>query len=190
MTYKECYEIEKRNSDNLFRIYLIKDGDWIRAYEWSCYLLKLLPSKKKEEGISLNYMRKNWSYLPNEGLLAVGVKEIYLPPFLPSDVELIKETVNEHEVFVIDASKYLTDTDISFETYSKTLLEQKETVELPKSKPFNKNENSKNDCNNNNCISEILKEIIGFPILSKSPLDCYDFIKNIQSKIICNYIDN
>ncbi len=190
MLYKEAYQIEQRNSDNLLKIYLIKEGDWIRAYEWSCYLLSLLPSKKKEEGTSLSYMRKNWSFLPNEGLLIVGVKEIYLQPFLPSDVELVNDTINGHEAFVVDASKYLDKTDISLETYHKTLLEQKETVELSKPKQFNKNESNKKYNNTDTCVSEILKEIISFPILSKSPLDCYDFIKNVQSKIICKYIDN
>lgn len=189
MTYKDAYELEKRDCNNLFKIYLVKDGEWMRAYEWSCYLLKLLPSKKQEDGISLNYMRKNWSYLPNEGLLVVGVKEMFLSPFLPTDVEITKETINEHEVFVIDASKYLAETDISVETYSKVLLEQKETVELPKQKSFNKNESNIRCADNNISTSDILKELIEFPIMSKSPLECYEFIRNIQSKIICKYIN-
>ena len=66
-------KLENRNSiEDLNKIYLIPDGGWYRLYEWSLYLIEIIPSKRNLENKNLKVTKKVDSEL-NDGLITSGI---------------------------------------------------------------------------------------------------------------------
>jgi len=76
MSADSIFEIEKRNKDNLYKIYFHLEGSFWRAYEWSAYLSRNFPSELKDDEKLKPIKRVTKDF--EEGYVQVGLQ---LPSF-------------------------------------------------------------------------------------------------------------
>lgn len=185
MIRENFIELENRKSKkDLFKIFLVPEGEWYRVYEWSAYLINHIPSKKVEENRPLKITRKKDKTL-EEGNICSGLKSDYFKNFLPENFESEILNFKDVDVLSIDVKKYFTECDITFENYSEKLKEYKNSFEysLPKSQK-EKNTSSEVVCNND---KSLIDKIMSFNTLGHNPLECYSFIQDLQRDIINSF---
>lgn len=185
MSRDNFIELEDRKSnEDLFKIFLVPEGEWYRVYEWSAYLINHIPSKKVEENKPLKITKKKDKVL-KEGNICSGLKSEYFRNFLPENFETEILNFKDVEVLSIDVKKYFTEGNITFETYSEKLKEYKNSFEysVPKSQK-DKNTSSDNVYDNN---KSLIDKIMSFNTLGHNPLECYSFIQDLQREIINSF---
>ena len=177
MTYKEIFNIEKRDASNLTKIHLIREGIWWRANEWSAYLCQHFPSELKENE-RLKPTKKN-SKENNDGLIFVGLKLTSFGKFLPGLVMPKDFNFNEGEVLSIDVKDFF-DKDF-FADHETKLREWKNKFKVKRN----------NDRDNSGIISEnyandILKMILEYPMENHTIIENVGFLAKIKSIIYTN----
>lgn len=168
--------IEDREQEDLFKIYLIPDGDWYRLYEWSAYLLNNVPSKRVQENKPLKITKKKNSVF-KEGMISSGLKESFFPNYLPENFEPKPIKFGDNDLLVIDVTECFKDNGIAFEEYLKLLNDFKETVEFTPSKTQYTN-------NNTTINKDLVDSILEFSVFDSTPFECCKFIQTLQRKII------
>lgn len=169
--------IEDRSQEDLFKIYLIPEGDWYRPYEWSAYLLNNVPSKRVQENKPLKITKKKNSAFKEDGMIYSGLKESFFPNYLPENFETKPIKFGDNDLLVIDVAECFKENNITFEEYPKLLKDFKETVEFFPSKTQNTN-------NNTTINKDLVDSILEFSVFDSTPFECCKFIQTLQRKII------
>lgn len=178
MKLVDIKSIEDRSQEDLFKIYLIPEGDWYRPYEWSAYLLNNVPSKRVQENKPLKITKKKNSVF-KEGMIYSGLKESFFPNYLPENFEPKPIKFNDNDLLVIDVTECFKDNNIAFGDYPKLLNDFKETIEFLSSKTQDANNN-----NNNVTNKDLVDSIMEFSVFDSTPFECCKFIQALQRKII------
>lgn len=187
MKIKDAIALEKRITiEDLSKIYLIPDGDWYRAYEWSAFLLRQIPSKRNIENTPLKVIKKFNDDL-EYGLISVGLKETYFPNYLTENFDVTKTNAYDCDISVIDVKNCLVDINFELKNYECVLNEFKTKFEF--------SENSKKAIKKKASTSlidmcdykEVINAIMGFCVLDSTPFECCKFIQTLQKQIIANY---
>jgi hypothetical protein len=176
-------KLENRNNiEDLNKIYLIPDGGWYRLYEWSLYLIEIIPSKRNLENKNLKVTKKTVSEL-NDGLIMSGIQEISFPNYLLENFETKKIEFEGTEVLVVDVSDFVSERNFTLENYKDVLKEFKERfnfTDTTKKKVSNKAQKYDSNCSDKTLVDNIMS----FSIFEHTPLECYNFIQTLQKQII------
>lgn len=175
MKLVDIKSIEERSQEDLFKIYLIPEGDWYRPYEWSAYLLNNVPSKRVQENKPLKITKKKNSVF-KEGMIYSGLKESFFPNYLPENFEPKTIKFDDIDLLVIDVTDCFKENGIAFEEYPKLLNNFKETFEFLPTKA--------QDTNNTAINKNLVDSILEFSVFDSTPFECCKFIQTLQRKII------
>ena len=190
MNLSDIKNQEQRTSETeLYKIYIFKEGDWWRIYEWSLYLYDTLAQANLVEKL-------NFTHKPTH---------IYSGMPLASSEKYLKgiDMVNvDNERYVIDTSALIKLSNVTLENYMVLLDGFKKQIPLTDSKKKN-NTNKTVKINNNNPfvdspkgdstqplinviplgLNVILHNILTYPLISKTPYDNMKFIEDTQKEL-------
>lgn len=191
MTLADIKNQEQRTSEaELFKIYIFKEGDWWRIYEWSLYLYDALAQANLVEKL-------NFTHKPTH---------IYSGMPLASSEKYLKgiDMVNvDNERYVIDTSALIKLSNITLGNYMVLLDDFKKQIPIIDSKKKNnpnktitKIDNSipfvdspKNDLMQPLVnalplgLSVVLHSILTYPLINKTPYDNMKFIEDTQKEL-------
>lgn len=191
--YLDYIKEEKRNEENLFKIYFRKEGDWYRAFEWSAYLAHYFPNNLEEKDL-LKPLKKMLRGL-DDGYITVGLQLQSIDKFFPIDKELDIISSEEENLIIIDCELFFKDSDITINNYENILKDWKNNIDFLKSESKNAtekvvNNNDNNEKNlvqtkqdSNKIIRNVLLSIKNYHMSNKTLIDNTLFLHTLQEEI-------
>lgn len=181
MKQEEIYNSENRFNDNVKTIYLHKEGEWWRAYEWSAWLCNHIPCDVVGNE-RLNPIRKRANMFP-DGLISVGLKATSFQKYLPCLTAKIDDIDLESGEIVFDVSDLFPEEN--FDDYTELLKKWKNEYKLNNGKKSKTNDNSNEQQNHNpSFVRDILVRIAKFPIERRTPIETVTFLSEVKEEII------
>lgn len=182
MKQEDIYKTENRSNDNVKTIYLHKEGDWWRAYEWSAWLCNHIPCDS-DEVKRLNPIKKRASMFP-DGLISVGLKVISFQKYLPCLQAKLDEIDLKSGEICFDVSDLFSDEN--FDNYEDLLKDWKNECKF---KNDNKNSNTydrdkEQNISSPSLLKDILVKIAKFPIERKTPIETMLFLSDVKEDIV------
>lgn len=176
MDTKEKLILEERDNDNLYKINLVKEGIYLRAIDWSAYLLSLL---NKDEPLSASKI-KNYGIT----IISVGFPIIYGSKYLSMfDIDNIDLS---QDVIVLDARDLITE-NFTFEDIGPLLRQWAETVPMFMPEDIAASEIT-NDLDeqpeNSYSFLDVMREFLSYDTNDKSAANNIAFINGMKKKIL------
>lgn len=170
MKIKEILNFEKRKDDDLTKAFLLKEGDWWRAYEWSAYLLtEYTKVNSKELNVTKKSTKEDGEYV------FVGLKMAHFANFLP-DLRDNENFIIEENKITIDLSEFFKDED--FRDYENILVQWKEKFKMKAKKVLSRGDNLNDDNSVEEC--EIINMLKEYPLADKTLIENTNFIGLLQ----------
>lgn len=173
-TLKDILEVEKSRRDisEARVIHLFSEGNFLRAYEVSCWLFHRFVNDKYV--ISCKHYKS-----VKEPVCMLGFPPASLDKMLAMDKckSIGRNKVDDLRIDLMIPAETISDEyplDLFQEDYVRWKKEQKVELSVPE---------SGKELKGNATISSILQEILGFPLERKSPLDAYSFLVDIRTKV-------
>ena len=188
MTIAEIIELEgtRKNPEQFNVVHLIKEnGEWYRAHDWSAWLMSVFPfgeainkplhitAKKLKDGYIDAWVgfpaTSLAKFVPNDGtvqFMPVSDTQIDVLINLPNDIgEITFDNLNRMK------EEWKANLQIN-DSNKKQRREEREVVEaMPKVMRF----------------SEIANLVISFPLESKSPIEAWEFLRQLRHQIAAMY---
>lgn len=175
MTLSEILEVEKRNDeDDLYKIHLFLENDWWRAYEWSAWLCRNYPNSLDESN-KLKPTHKSLENVEN-GLILVGLKLNHFDKYMPKAKVI---SVNDRHI-IVDTKEVLSNLD--FNSYKPILNKWKDNTPLRQEEPKNRKEKPLQTSQIS--LTSIMREILAYPLESRTPIENMEFIRDIKNKVL------
>lgn len=189
MTVKEKLDTEKRNADTLYEIYFYLEGGFWRAYEWSAYLSKNFPSNLTENE-RFKVTKRAMKYNP-DGYTFIGLQMPSFNKYFPRVMENEKLFEIDDKTIIIHAKEFFKDKD--FTSYEKILKDWKESLPFKETKEeksaviYEKKVDSASRVGafapDVMADTDILKEIMAYPIERKSLIESVAFLSRIKERV-------
>lgn len=185
MAIQEISKIEEaRTFGNLGVVHLFREGNFYRAYDWSAWLMSSFPigeSKNKPLQVSAKQSKEGYitawvgfpvsslnKFIPDEEIQLfnpIGDKQIdvtfNLPEeFVKADVDKIREAVDEWKRTI---------------PLSENKKQKREGQEMAEMAPRVTR------------ITDVLSCILSFPLESKSPLEAWEFLRQLRRQVTAIY---
>ena len=184
MKVKELLEIEeKRNNENKFRIYLNKEGNFYRSYNWSAWLIKTYVCTEefqKERGDEKMLNVTHYKTNKNEYFF-VGFPLQSVSKFIPN---YDSSKSGEDGMLIIDIDKSNNDT---IELMEKNYNEWVGLIPISERKKSNKDIKKVNEqasALGRSGLFSIVSKILSYPTEQKTLLENFEFICDIKREII------
>lgn len=196
MTYKEIFEAEKRRTiQDLYEVRFYQEGVWWKAFEWSVYLYEKFMSNEdilKDKKL-LNILKKYTVQHEDGSIVIIGMPIEAFNNFLPS-IKRFK-IVDDKEI-VFDLSNYRKATEeinsyLNLDNYEEFLSIWKSSLPFTESskkykprtqiKALQIEEEIYNE--ENDLISNIVDEILKYPIENKTLIENTQFLINVREKL-------
>ncbi len=172
-------ESERKSADTYGRIHFIKEGNFYRAHDWSAWLATRFPLTDAWNGITIIAKKLKEGYID----AWVGFPVRSLEKFVPNDGSITFIPVTDT---MIDVVIELTDDILATDPdeMRKTVDEWKESLPQTESKSQKReNREMAGVYPRVTRISDIISHIIAFPIESKSPMEAYDFLRQLRKDV-------
>lgn len=174
MNIREKLEIEKRDKTNIYEVNLIKEGNFIRAYEWSAYLIYNLPNQHE---ITLIHTQLNGV---EDGYVSLGFPQTSLLKFVPIDD---KDSIEfKDNILTVDLSKFYSNMPYNVEETTTMLKELKTSVPYKEKSPKQKHSVGAQS-NERVTFFKVISEIMRYDPNMKSNDENKDFINRIKTNI-------
>ena len=167
---KEIVTLEGERSEPFHygRVHLFHEGSFLRAYEWSAWLLchfvhEFKVTRRQFKGI-------------DQPVTFVGFPKTSLPKFVPEGSE-VQELGEKH-----------TAVDLPVELTGEMLDSLKEEYEewrkaLPLSVPAREKPQAEDRSPLPTSMTEVMRSILSFPVEKKSPIDCMLFLTEVKEQL-------
>ena len=176
MDTKEILILEERDYNNLYKINLVKEGIYLRAIDWSAYLLSLL---NKDEPLSASKIKSYGITIISVGFPIIsGAK--YLSMFDINNIDL------SQDVIVLDARDLITE-NFKFEDIGPLLKQWGETIPMfmPEAiAPSEITNGSDKQPENSYSFLDIMREFLSYDTSDKSASNNIAFINAMKKKIL------
>lgn len=164
-------ERQREGRQEFLTVHLYQDGSFYRAYDWSAWLcvnyiksdMKVTHRKAKTKDIDFAF---------------VGFPITSVEKYTPADAVAVRLS---DKAVDIQLGVELIDASVSFDTLSDAVEKWKEGI--PLTKPLDRKSDKELYTDVSPEVSEIMKEILAYPIESKSLIENTIFISNIKEKL-------
>lgn len=187
MKLKDILDKEKRNNtEELYKLYLFKDGGWWRAYEWSAYLCQIYPN-----GLNENERLKPTHKITkdNKDYIFVGLQAKSFDKYLKHSIEEENFDVTS-DYIEIDIKDIFT--NLNFDDYLLLLNGWKMAIQ-PKEDKSIKRESKVEEIldvtlpcikSNNITMFSIIQQILGYDLSNSSPNDNTIFVRTLKEQVL------
>lgn len=185
MTIADIIELEnnRKSPDAFGRIHFIKEGNFYRAHDISAWLIAMIPFSEPIKNISIIAKKLRDGYID----AFIGFPLTSLEKYIPKDGGVTFVPINDSMIDVI-----ITPTDdiltSDFETIRKAVDEWKLTLPLKAEKPDKRENREVIEAQPRiTRISDVISRVLSFPLESKSPMDAYDFLRQLRKEVVALY---
>lgn len=186
MTIEEIRKIEcdRQEPEKFGVIHLISDGGFYRAHDWSAWLMTSFPF-----GEAVNKPLKISAKRLKDGYIAawVGFPVASIGKYVPNDGSITFAPVSDTQIDVMIAlpEEYQ---NADSEALRKNVDEWKEQLPMNESKKQKREDREVADAAPRVMrISDVLGRILSFPLESKSPLDAYEFLRQLRQQVVAMF---
>ncbi len=183
MTIAEIIEIEsaRKNPEDWNVIHLIKEnGEWYRAHDWSAWLMSEFPF-----GEALNKPLHITARKLKEGYIDawVGFPATSLLKYIPKDGTVEFNPVSSTQIDVkVEIPAEIG--EVSFDNLNRMKEEWKAKLQLTESKKQRREEREVAEVVQPIMkISDIMSRVLSFPLESKSPMEAYEFLRQLRRQV-------
>ena len=181
MTLEDIQKLEqaRQSKDKYGVIHLLREANFWRAYDWSAWLMTSYPMGEANKPLNVSAKRAKNGYVS----AWVGFPVSSLQKFVPEDKYVSFEPVSDTQ---IDVTIELTDDirEAEYDEIRKAVDEWKENLPLNDSK---KNRREGHEASSAlpraMRMSDILAQILAFPLESKSLIECHEFIRDLRRQV-------
>lgn len=180
MTIAEIAQLEsnRETKEQFGIVHLLLDGNFYRAYDWSAWLLTKFPiglAKEKPLNVSAKRLKDNYVEA------WVGFPVSSLGKYVPNDGTVTFNPVGDNQ---IDVTLNIDFGEATYEDVRAQVDEWKETLPMNEQKKTKREDREVSEAAPRVMrMSDILGQIISFPIESKSPMDAYEFLRQLRQKV-------
>jgi len=185
MTIAEIIELENnRKSPDMFgRIHFIKEGNFYRAHDISAWIIATMPFSENIKNINIIAKKHKDGYID----AFIGFPLTSLDKYIPNDGSVTFIPISD---MMIDVMITPTDDILAsdFETIRKTVDDWKQTLPLKADKPEKRESREVSEAQPRiTRISDVINSILSFPLESKSPMEAYDFLRQLRKEVVALY---
>lgn len=185
MTIAEIIELEnnRKSPDAFGRIHFIKEGNFYRAHDISAWIITMMPFGDNIKNISINAKKLRDGYID----CFIGFPLTSLDKYIPNDGSVTFVTISDTmiDVIVTPTDDILTS---DFETIRKAVDDWKQTLPLKADKPERRENREVIEAQPRiTRISDVISRVLSFPLESKSPMDAYDFLRQLRKEVVALY---
>lgn len=181
MTIAEIIELENKRPtpDTYGRIHFIKEGNFYRAHDISAWIIAMMPFSENIKNINIIAKKHKDGYID----AFIGFPLTSIEKYIPNDGSVTFVPISDTMIDVI-----ITPTDdilaSDFETIRKAVDDWKQTLPLKADKPERRENREASEAQPRiTRISDVISQVLAFPLESKSPMDAYDFLRQLRKEI-------
>lgn len=181
MTIAEIQKIEndRKSAEDFGRIHFIKDGNFYRAHDISAWLIMTMPFSEAIKNISIIAKRLRDGYID----AFIGFPLTSLNKYIPNDGSVTFKPISDTQIDVV-----IVPTDdiqaATFEEIRSTVDEWKQTLNIKDSKTDRRTDRDVSEQRPRiTRISDIIGRVLSFPLEDKSPMDAYNFLRELRRDI-------
>lgn len=182
MTIAEIVEIEsnRQSSDQYGVIHLLKENNFYRAHDWSAWLMTKFPmgeAKNKPLNISAKRLKDNYIEA------WVGFPVASLGKYIPNDGTVKFNPVDDNHIEIIIPlpEEYL---NVEAETFRKGVDDWKESLPMNEQKKTKREDREVSEAAPRiTRMSDVLARIVSYPIESKSPMEAWEFLRQLRQQV-------
>lgn len=176
---------KSRDKNNANVAYLYKEGNFWHAYEWSAWLLisslcdaegRFVDEKKR---LKVSHKRLKSA---DKSYLMIGFPVSSLPKYMP---ESVTPELTSGETFEVSYSFDFG--DMPLEDIQKTFDTWKEHIPIEEGKkqkePEMNGDGLSRSSRNAGSLTGIMNQILSFPLVQKTPMECMQFIGSLKRQI-------
>ena len=161
------------------RVHFIKEGNFYRAHDISAWLVMTHPFGEAIKNISITAKKLKDGYID----AFIGFPVTSIEKFIPRDGSVSFEPVSDVQ---IDVVVMLADDvrESPIEDIRVAVDEWKQTLPLKADKPDRREIRETGEQHGRiTRISDIIGRVLSFPLEDKSPMDCYQFVRELRRDI-------
>ena len=191
-------ESERQDVKTWNVIHLLRDGDYWHANEWSGWLMGVVVYNEMKhrypdvERVAPKPVKKYAKNISGEYIF-VGCQEKSFDKYIPKEIQMDFCPVDNLRIDIaIELPTELA--PLSYEHLNQMFLEWKQSVPLSKDKNGGKPHNQDGGNTQQLSITDvppglmtIFTKILSFPLASRTPLQAYEFIGDLQRDIISHF---
>lgn len=181
MNISEIRELEnsRKSPDMYGRIHFVKEGNFYRAHDISAWIIAMMPFSENIKNINIIAKKHKDGYID----AFIGFPLTSLEKYIPNDGSVTFVPISDTMIDVI-----ITPTDdilaSDFETIRKAVDDWKQTLPLKADKPERRENREASEAQPRiTRISDVISQVLAFPLESKSPMDAYDFLRQLRKEI-------
>jgi len=182
MTIADIIELEnnRKSPDTFGRIHFIKEGNFYRAHDISAWLITMMPFSEAIKNVSIIAKKLKDGYID----VFIGFPLKSLDKYIPNDGSVTFVPINDIQIDVV-----IVPTDdilsASFDEIRKAVDEWKLTLPI-KAEKSNRREDREITEQRPRItrITDIINHVLAFPLEDKSPMDAYNFLRDLRRDIV------
>lgn len=179
MTISDIIKLENdRNEQSQFGIvHFIKEGNFYHANDWSAWLMSKFPigeAVNKPMTVTTKKLKDGYIHA------FVGFPVTSLGKYVPNDGSIKFEAVGDNQ---LDVTLNVDFGEAQFDDVRTQVDEWKESLPLTDKRQKRDERDALESAPRVMRISDILGKILAFPLESKSPMDAYDFVRQLKQQI-------
>ena len=185
MTIAEIIELENKRPtpDTFGRIHFIKEGNFYRAHDISAWLIAMMPFSENIKNINIIAKKHKDGYID----AFIGFPLTSLDKYIPNDGSVTFVPISDTMIDVM-----ITPTDdilaSDFDTIRKSVDDWKQTLPLKAEKPERRENREASEAQPRiTRISDVINQVLAFPLESKSPMEAYDFLRQLRKEVVALY---
>lgn len=186
MTISEIRELEgaRKESSQFNVVHFLKEGGgFYRAHDWSAWLLKTFPINDVVANMSVTAKRLKDGYVD----AFVGFPATSMKKYIP-DAESSGFNPIDDNHFTVSVEIPTEIGEVSFDNLNRMKEEWKATLQLSENKKQHREEREIAEQEPRiTRISDVLSRVISFPLESKSPIEAWEFLRQLRHQIAAMY---
>lgn len=185
MTIQDIVKIEEaRTSENLSVVHLFHEGNFYRAYDWSAWLMSSFPiGESKNKPLQVSAKQSKDGYIT----AWVGFPVSSLNKFIPEEEIQLFNPIGDKQIDVtFNLSEEWMNADV--EKIREAINEWKRTLPLSDNKKQKREGQEMAEMAPRvTRITDVLSCILSFPLESKSPMDAWEFLRQLRRQVAAIY---
>ena len=185
MTIAEIIGIEsaRKEPEQWNVVHFLKEGEFYRAHDWSAWLMSAFPiGEALNKPLHITAKRLKDGYVD----AWVGFPATSISKYIPNDGSVEFNPITDVQIDVkVELPAEIG--DVSFENLNTMKEEWKASLPLSEKKQRHEDRNMQEVVPRILRLSEIANLIISFPLESKSPIDAWEFLRQLRKQVAAIY---
>lgn len=182
MTIAEIIELEnsRKSPDMYGRIHLLREGNFYRAHDWSAWMAMTNPINDLWPSMSIIARKLKDGYID----VFIGFPLTSLEKYIPNDgsVTFVPIGNNQIDVVIMPTDDVLA---ADFDTIRKAVDEWKAAQPISENKSSRRENREASEAQPRIIrFSDVIHTVISFPLESKSPMEAYEFLRQLRRDVI------